>query len=81
MWTAPLVFVALICAAGAAGFTLPTDDRIHIHLVPHSHCDPGWLESFEGVQTGVCCRWPQTYWRRCLALSSQLTPVSLPRLL
>jgi hypothetical protein len=35
-------FFGLACFLGVALCTL------EIHLIPHSHCDPGWLESFSG---------------------------------
>ena len=29
---------------------------LYVHLIPHSHCDPGWLESFEGYYSAEVSR-------------------------
>ena len=43
---AGLLFVAALCGSVTSA---SLDSRIHVHVIPHSHCDPGWLESFEGT--------------------------------
>jgi hypothetical protein len=37
------LFALSLCASGA----LAREETVQAFLIPHSHCDPGWLETYE----------------------------------
>jgi hypothetical protein len=37
------LFALSLCASGA----LAREETVKAFLIPHSHCDPGWLETYE----------------------------------
>jgi alpha-mannosidase II len=48
MLAAALLLLSLpIISSSEPAKPLDPNARLTIHLIPHSHCDPGWLDSFE----------------------------------
>lgn len=41
------LFALSLCASGA----LAREETVKAFLIPHSHCDPGWLETYEGYHS------------------------------
>eukprot|EP00029_Vermamoeba_vermiformis_P007896 TRINITY_DN3546_c0_g1_i1.p1 TRINITY_DN3546_c0_g1~~TRINITY_DN3546_c0_g1_i1.p1 ORF type:complete len:1137 (-),score=300.82 TRINITY_DN3546_c0_g1_i1:18-3428(-) len=49
------IFIFII-ACFVVLFAKQTSAALNVHLIPHSHCDPGWLETFEGYFNGRVSR-------------------------
>lgn len=48
-----LVVCLLALVAGHA-----SAEVLQVHIIAHSHCDPGWLETFEGYGFALLCSMP-----------------------
>lgn len=43
--------LVLLLACSVPLLTRPEDEILTAHIIAHSHCDPGWLSTFEGYYT------------------------------
>jgi hypothetical protein len=41
-WQLCMIFIVLLGLYRVHSF-----EKIEAHLIPHSHCDPGWLQTYE----------------------------------
>lgn len=71
----------LLCAVLGSSQASDAPEELVAHLIPHSHCDPGWLDTFEVPSFALCsallscCGSPPLLRHHCTCLDSSTTRV------